>query len=76
MRLHEATAILRGKAGVTTPKDRERATAVVLHHLDDVFGVRVWASRLLAALDEQDQNAIERARRRLEDALTRARSEA
>ncbi|MFC5948378.1 hypothetical protein ACFQH9_08840 [Pseudonocardia lutea] len=73
MKLYEASQILRGIARVTTPEDLTKAAVLVLRALDDVYGVRVWAARLLVALDAQDDDAVGRARHGLEDALNKSR---
>lgn len=68
MPLHEATAVLRGRR-ITGPGDRDRAAGLVLAALDQRHVVTVWADRLLAALDDGDTDATDRARRRLREAL-------
>lgn len=69
MKLHAASAILRGQHAVTTPEARARAAAVVLAALDDRHRLTIFSARLLDALDAEDDRAAEIARRRLREVL-------
>lgn len=76
--LHQASAILRGKApgGVSGPGDRDAAARRVLWSLDALQRVELFARRLVEAQDGGDVEAEQRARRRLVEALDDVRQRA
>jgi hypothetical protein len=71
MPLHQAADVLRGHGIAISHQERSAAAFRVLRELERLNRVSVWSRRLVDALAADDEDATAKARRGLEDALTR-----